>query len=86
MTQTSFVITIETKITQNASFKNHKKNFIINSKPRCPLYDRCHIKKEYDMTPISFVITIETKIAQNASFKNYKKKLHHQFEAKVFTI
>ena len=47
------------KNAQNTSFKNHKKNFIINSKLMCPLYDRCHIKKEYDMTPFSFVITVK---------------------------
>ena len=58
------------KIARNASFKDHKKNFIINSKPRCPLYDICHIKKEYDMTQISFVITVETKITRNVSIKD----------------
>ena len=74
------------KIARNASFKDHKKNFIINSKPRCPLYDKCHIKIEYNMTPISFVITIKTNIAQDASFKNHKKNFIINLEPKVFTV
>ena len=38
--------------------KNHKKkNFIIILKPMYPLYDKCHVKTEHDLTPIAFVIT-----------------------------
>ena len=63
------------KFAQNASFKNHKKNFIINLKPMYPLYDRCHIKKEYDITPISVVITVKWKLLRTQVLRITRKTL-----------
>ena len=32
------------------------------SKPMYPLYDKCHVKTEHDLTPIAFVITETRKL------------------------
>ena len=73
-----------TKIAQNASFKNYRKNSIINSKPMYPLYDRCQIKTEVDMNPSFIVMT--AKMRSRCELKNHKKKLYHHFEANVSTV
>ena len=53
--------------------QNHKKNFIINSEPRCSLYDKCHIKTEYDMN-YKFICDYYTnKSRSRQEFMNHKK-------------
>ena len=62
-----------TKIAQNASFKNHKKNFIIISKPMYTLYDKCHIKTKVDINPSFIVITAKTELIRDASSRITRK-------------
>ena len=63
-----------------------RKNFLINSEPRCLLHDKCHIKTEYDMNCKFICHYCKKENRLRRKLKNHKKKLCHQFGAKVCTV
>ena len=67
------MITAKTKIARDASLRITRKNFIINWEPRCSLYDKCHIKMEYDMNYKFICDYCKNKNCLRHEIKNHKK-------------
>ena len=72
-TTSSFVITAKTKVTRDASLRITRKTSSSIQSQRCSLYDKCHIKTEYDMNYRFICDYCKNESHSRSELKNHKK-------------
>ena len=85
-TTSSFVITAKTKVTQEASLRITRKTSSSIRSHRYSLYDKCHIKTEYDMNYKSIYNHCKNESHSRYEFKNHKEIFIIKSEPKVFAV
>ena len=74
--------TAKKKVPQDVSLRFTRKTSSSIRSQRCSLYDKYHIKTEYDMNYKFICYYCKNKSHSRYEFKNHKESLHHQVRAK----